>query len=44
MTESRVHHKMSPKDIVLAVLRWFLIIFFAFAADLAGHLLAEDKL
>ena len=29
MTESRVHHKMSPKDIVLAVLRWILIIFFA---------------
>jgi len=29
MTESRVHHQMSGKEIVLAVLRWILIIFFA---------------
>ncbi len=29
MTESRVHHQMSAKEIVLAVLRWILIIFFA---------------
>ena len=29
MTESRVHHQMSGKEIVLSVLRWILIIFFA---------------
>ena len=29
MTESRVHHKLSGRETVLAVLRWILIIFFA---------------
>ena len=29
MTESRVHHKLSGKEIVVAILRWILIIFFA---------------
>ena len=29
MTESRVHHKLSLKEIVVGILRWFLIIFFA---------------
>ena len=29
MTESRVHHKLSPKEIIVGIFRWFLIIFFA---------------
>ena len=29
MTESRVHHQMSAKEIVLSIFRWILIIFFA---------------
>ena len=29
MTESRVHHQMSVKEIVVSVFRWILIIFFA---------------
>ena len=29
MTESRVHHKLSLKEIVVGIFRWFLIIFFA---------------
>ncbi len=29
MTESRVHHKLSGRELVLLVLRWVLILFFA---------------
>lgn len=29
MTESRVHHRLSGRELILAVLRWVLIIFFA---------------